>query len=79
MTIRWGTWTEWAFVALYAACLQSACAQVPDGAYATANASCVSLAQSKAQAELCVRRVLETWCGDGGLWSASDGGVCNDH
>lgn len=74
------TFPRWVLVllAITESCSWS-CAQVPDGAYATANASCAALATSKAQAELCVQRVQQTWCGEGGLWSAGDGGICNDH
>ena len=64
-----------ALLAVTDACLWG-CAAAPSGAYATANAACATLAVTKAQAELCVGRVQEVWCGDGGLWTTTDAGQC---
>lgn len=59
------------------ACLLTGCAAAQDSAYATARASCVSLATSHAQGETCFAQVQEMYCGDGGLFTTSDGGFCN--
>jgi hypothetical protein len=47
-----------------------------EAAYGAANTACVALSTTRTQAETCVDRVQAIWCGDGGLWSSGDAGLC---
>lgn len=44
--------------------------------YAAANGACVLYADATAMSQICVTRVKETWCGDGGLQTTVEGGLC---